>query len=267
LAGLITLTTDFGYQDNYVGAMKGAILSVCPEARIVDISHSIAPQQIGQAVYVATTSWPYFPKSTIHVAVVDPGVGTERRALVLCGSQGFYVGPDNGVLSAALPPELRPNVAQTVRPGPHLLAFELANPTYFRPSVSNTFHGRDIFGPVAGHLAAGIPVESFGPAVDEMFALPASTATRSGHGVDGRIQHIDVYGNLVSDIAESMLDCRRVDVTIEGKTISGLGRTYSENEGLFALVTSDGWLAIARVNSSAAAELGATIGDKIQVRW
>jgi S-adenosyl-L-methionine hydrolase (adenosine-forming) len=263
---LITLTTDWGLADNYVAAAKGAILSVCPEVHIVDIDHAIAPQDIAQAVYITSTSWPYFPSGTIHIAVVDPGVGTQRRAMLVQSPDAVFIGPDNGVLSAALPVEARPVDPREVPLPAGYKAFELTEDKYFRSTVSNTFHGRDVFGPVAGHAATGVTPDQFGPPVTSLLALPLTTAVQQGDVIRGRIQHIDTFGNLVTDVPESFMAGRAVAVEVSGHLIRGLGRTYGENEGLFALVTSDGWLAVAQVNGSAAAELSASRGDNVVVR-
>ncbi|MGD8795068.1 MAG: SAM-dependent chlorinase/fluorinase, partial [Anaerolineae bacterium] len=155
---LITLTTDFGLADSYVAAMKGVILSICPEATVVDISHEIRPQAVGQAAYVLSTAVAYFPPGTVHLVVVDPGVGTRRRAVAVQTGRALYVAPDNGVLSLALATHPRKGVAHD----PACTAVHLTAARYHRPEVSATFHGRDLFAPAAAHLACGAGLEEMG---------------------------------------------------------------------------------------------------------
>lgn len=264
---IITLTTDFGTADNYVGAMKGAILAVNPQATIVDITHGVAPRAILQGVYLASTSWPYFPRKTIHVAVVDPGVGSDRQAIVLQTPMGFFVGPDNGLLSAGLPGELRPEEAATVALTPPFRAFALTNPRFFNETVSNTFHGRDIFGPVAAHLAAGVSPAHLGAPIDEIVALPFTRARRANGGVLGEVQHVDVYGNLITNVRADMLQRERLVLEVKRARVKGLGRFYAEQRDIFALVTSDGWLAAALPNGSAAARLDVGVGEPVSVSF
>jgi len=263
---LITLTTDFGLGDNYVGAVKGAILSICPDAEIVDITHLVGPQDIAHGVYLTSTAWPYFPSEAIHVAVVDPGVGTDRRAILISSPRSTFIGPDNGVLSAALPLHARPR-----SPGPVALpegyrAFELSETSYYRATPSHTFHARDIFGPVAAHVAAGTEVEAVGRSLAEVVALPMTGATREGTEIRGHVIHVDTFGNLVSDVPAQMLDVEHLTIAIGSRSVPGLGRTYGEHDQLFALITSDGWLALAQPNGSAATTLSVGRGEPLLVR-
>jgi S-adenosylmethionine hydrolase len=263
---LITLTTDFGLGDNYVGAVKGAIKSICPEAEIVDITHLVDPQNITHGVYLTATSWPYFPGGTIHVAVVDPGVGTERRAILIAGPRGLYIGPDNGILTACLPQHSRPPTAGRIALPDGYRGFQLDNKDFYRAEPSHTFHARDIFGPVAAHLAHGAALDSVGSPISEITAIPLTTARSNGDELRGCVLHVDTFGNLITDIPSTMLSRNRVTVEVKGTTVSGLGRTYGEHNDLFALVTSDGWLAVAQPNGSAARQLGAGRGDTVLVR-
>jgi S-adenosylmethionine hydrolase len=263
---LITLTTDFGVGDNYVAAVKGAILTICPDAQIVDITHLVAPQDIEHGVYLTSTAWPYFPQGTIHVAVVDPGVGTDRRPLFLATPEASFIGPDNGVLSAVLPPHARPTTARRVAVPEGLRALVLDNKRFYRALPSHTFHARDIFGPVAAHLAAGADTQAIGSSASEIVALPLTTAESDGSTVRGKVLHVDTFGNLVSNIPRAMIDVERVTVELAGATVPGLGRTYGEHDELFALLTSDGWLAVAQPNGSAASMLGVTRGEPLLVR-
>ncbi|MEX2236098.1 MAG: SAM-dependent chlorinase/fluorinase [Dehalococcoidia bacterium] len=265
MSALITLTTDFGLRGNYSGALKGAILSVCPQAQIVEITHEIGPQDIEEGVYVTSCAWPYYLPGAVHLAVVDPGVGTDRKAIAIRSPQGVFIGPDNGLLSACLPPQSRPAAEGAITLPPTFEAFHLVEPKYFRAEVSHTFHGRDLFGPVAGHVASGVPLEALGPALAEVHALPRTTATQDGGAINGSILHIDTYGNLVTNIPGEWLPAGPISVDIAGARAPGLGRTYGEASALFALVTSDGWLAVALPNSSAAAKLAASRRDPVRV--
>lgn len=265
---IVTLTTDFGLRDGYVAAMKGVILSVCRDARLVDVSHEIAPQAIAEAVFVTSTVWPFFPPDAIHVCVVDPGVGTERRALLLLTARGRFIGPDNGVLSAALPEPLRaraPEGGGVVELTDDVGAFWLEEPAYRLADVSRTFHGRDVFAPAAAHLAAGVPPEHFGPRADRMVALPPFRARRDASGaLRGRVLHVDRFGNLVTDVRGTDLPSEVV-VRIGGRTIRGLSPTFGTSEGLLAFVGSYGYLAVAVRDGSAARELGAHVGTEVVV--
>ena len=179
---VITLTTDFGRSDHYVAAMKGVILGINPDATIVDISHAVRPQQVAEGAFLLQAVRPYFPTGTVHLAVVDPGVGTERRALVLATPDGFFVGPDNGVLSPALPDSARPRRSRAEPSAVPLpagyTAVAIAERRYLREPVSDTFHGRDVFAPVAAHLTLGASLESFG----ERPSRPSWRCRPSGRG-------------------------------------------------------------------------------------
>ena len=268
---VITLTSDFGLQDPYVGAMKGVILAINPAAAIVDISHGVRPQAIEQAAFLLGAAWPYFPPGTIHVVVVDPGVGTERRALALRTPQGTFVGPDNGVLSAALPDPVREEAsgedkaAEVGLPSGHR-AVSLSNEAYFRHPVSSTFHGRDIFAPVAAHLSLGVPLEELGQPVERILALPPFRARRRADGsLAGRVIHIDAFGNLVTDVRCADLPPQPV-VEVGGERIEDVSTTYGEGRGLLAVIGSGGYLEIAVAGGSAARHLKADVGMPVVVR-
>lgn len=271
MTSVITLTTDFGLADHYVAAMKGVILDINPQAVIVDVTHEVAPQQVGQAVYLTGCAWPYFPHGAIHVVVVDPGVGTERRSLVLEAPSGLYVGPDNAVLSAALPEEARRTVSgekpDNIALPEGYRAFRIAQPKFMRAPVSDTFHGRDIFAPAAAHLSLGVPPEEFGEAVNSMLALPPIRARRRPDGaLAARVIHIDRFGNLISDALAQDLPAGRLRVEIAGRTLEGLARTYADAEGLVAMVGSSGYLEVAEPGGSASAALGVSLGEPLLVR-
>ena len=266
---IITLTTDFGLADAYVGSVKGVILSINPEATLVDISHEVLPQRIEQGAFLLGSAYGYFPTGSIHLAVVDPGVGTDRRPILLATPKGLFVGPDNGVLSAALPDDCRAwaESGGRVRLPEGVQAFVLENDHYHRTPVSATFHARDIFGPVAAHLSLGVAAEEFGPEKDEIVALPPFRATEMADGtLIGTIMHIDRYGNLISSVRVEQLTSRHAKVEVRGRSIEGLTRTFADCDGLAAIIGSSGFLGIALNRNSAASEIGAAIGDTVTVR-
>jgi len=267
---IITLTTDFGLQDPYVAAMKGAMLTINPAARLVDVSHAIRAQAIEEAAFVLAAAWPYFPSGTIHVAVVDPGVGRERRALALRAASATFVGPNNGVLSAALPDDARATAGDS--PAPVRLpvgyrAVSLTNERFFRSPVSSTFHGRDIFGPVAAHLSRGVTLEEVGEPLERIVALPPFRARRQPDGsLRGRVLHIDAFGNLITDIRLGDLLSRNAVIEVAGRTIEGVSTSYEPGADLRAVMGSSGYLEIAAPGGSAALVLKAELGLTVVVR-
>ncbi len=269
MPSFITLTTDFGASGPYVASVKGVILGVNPHAVIVDISHDVPPQGIEHAAFLLESVAPHFPPGTIHVAVADPGVGTSRRGISVRTSAAVYIGPDNGVLSAALPEEMR---AQLAAAGPAAVgggcdARSLENAAFHRRPVNATFHGRDIFAPVAAHLALGVPFEDVGPPLAEIVALPQFAATPlAGGALAGRILYVDRFGNLVTNVRQSQVPGPEIITEAGGRTIPGLARTYGENVGLVALIGSAGYLEIAVPGGDAARELGLSAGDPVMVR-
>ena len=267
---VITLTSDFGLADPYVAAMKGVILSLNPDAVIVDVSHAVRPQRIEQGAFLLEAARPYFAPGAIHVAVVDPGVGTERRALALRTPFGMFVGPDNGVLSPALPEESRqtaPEGGGRIPLPEGTAGVSLTDPRYQRLPVSHTFHGRDVFAPAAAHLSLGVAPASLGEPVADAFALPPFRAPRQADGsLAGRVVHVDGFGNLITDVRGGDLPAGEVTVEVRERTIVGPSRAYAEGTALTALVGSFGSLEIARPSGSAAAETGADIGDRVTVR-
>ena len=250
---IITLTTDFGTRDAYVGAMKGVILGINPAATIVDISHEIEPQNIPQAAYVLESVYRYFPEGTIHLAVVDPGVGSDRRAIIVRTAGAFFVAPDNGVLSRVA--------------GDMLEAINITNPRFWLQPVSRTFHGRDIMAPVAAHLSLGTAPDEFGDTISSIVMLPHHRPEIKPDGsLIGHIVHADRFGNLVTDVKESDLPGKDIKIEVKGHTIRGLSSTYAEGDGLLALIGSHGYLEIAVKNGSAAGFMGADTGNTVRVR-
>lgn len=267
---VITLTTDFGLADPYVASMKGVILSLNPHAVIIDVSHAVRPQRIEQGAFLLEAALPYLPPGSVHVAVVDPGVGTHRRAIALRTPSGTFVGPDNGVLSAALPDDVRSRPGETggrVRLPDGASGVALTDPRYHRQPVSDTFHGRDIFAPAAAHLSLGVPLSDLGEPLEDVIALPPFRARREPDGSRrGRIVHIDAFGNLITDVRAEDLTSHELTVEVRGRQIVGLQRTYGGGQGLTALVGSTGFLEIALSGGSAVAELGLDIGEPVVVR-
>ncbi len=258
MRNVITLTTDFGTADGYVGAMHGAILGINPEARIVDISHGIAPQDVHQAAYVLYTAYPYFPDGTVHVVVVDPGVGTERRAIGLRAGRAFFVAPDNGVLSFIAASE---SVREIV---------ELTNPLYWLPKVSATFHGRDVFSPVGAHLTRGVPLLNMGRRLSEIITFPLPGPSLKADGsIQGQVLHVDRFGNIITDIRTEILGgMENAQVEIAGYSIRGISVTYAAADvgELVALIGSEGHLEVAIREGNAGAALGTVAGDEVVVR-
>lgn len=264
---IITLTTDFGTSDSYVAQMKGVILGINANARIVDISHGVRPQQVLQATYLTQTAWPHFPAGAIHMVVVDPGVGTERRALALESEQGLYIGPDNGVLSAALPDGARPAACSTIRPPAGVRAFAITDRRFMRERVSATFHGRDVFAPAAAHLSLGVNVEELGEEIDGLVAMPSIRADRGADGsMQAQVIHIDRFGNVITSIRLADLAAGEFSLQVGGHRVPGPFETYAELDGLGALVGSSGYLEIAAPNGSAAEALDADIGAPVRLQ-
>jgi len=246
---VITLTTDFGHDDPFVGLMKGVILSIAPNARLVDLTHELPPQSVIDAALVLESAVDYFPDHAIHVAVVDPGVGTSRRAIAIETDRYRLVGPDNGIFSA-----VTRGRARTV---------ELTEDRYFRHPVSHTFHGRDIFAPVAAHLAAGVPLEKLGPAVEpQTIQLPEPWQVDDD--LELHVLRIDRFGNVITDLTEDRYR-QWLDETGDGEVICqigaliipGISRTYGDVPPgkPLACFGSTGRLEIAVRNGHAAEDL------------
>ncbi|MFC2017753.1 S-adenosyl-l-methionine hydroxide adenosyltransferase family protein [Chloroflexota bacterium] len=272
MGSVITLTTDFGTEDAYVAVMKGVILGINPWAGMVDICHTIEPQNISQAAFVISTAYEYFSHGTIHMVVVDPGVGGRRRAVILKTPGAFFVAPDNGILSyiiSALKEEIpssqeSPSGAEFEELPPGLQAVNITNPEFWHHPVSSTFHGRDIFAPVSAYLSLGVPMEEFGDGINTVLTLPVPYP-RTGEGGElvGHIIHIDRFGNLITDIKKEDLPSDKPSLEITGHVIESLSTSYSDGDKLRALLGSSGHLEIALRNGSAAGFLGARIGDEV----
>jgi len=272
---MITLLSDFGYQDAYVAVMKGVIASIAPGVELCDLTHNIPPQDILAARFNLMSACAYFPVNTVHLAVVDPGVGSKRRAIALQYADGFLVGPDNGLFSGVLQ-----QASLTSRP--LIKAVVLTNARYWRsPHPSVTFHGRDIFAPAAAHLAKGVEINKLGDRIDPgslvQPALPPLTQQPTGASAlyIGSIQYIDGFGNLITNIPAQLVPHEPWQMTL--KTALGTHhfssiKTYSDVPTgiLSALIGSHGWIEIACVGGSAAAALkksgGVAVGTPIELR-
>ncbi len=274
MAAIITLTSDFGSTGAYVAAMKGVILGINPQAKIIDICHSIQPQNVAEAAFVLGAAYQFFPRRTIHVVVVDPGVGTKRRAIILRTPLADFVAPDNGVLSYVIQSflaESQKNNAslRQVELQTELEAVAITKPQFWRSPVSPTFHGRDIFAPVAARLSLGfLPIE-FGEAITSVTMLPLPHPYQAGDGsLVGHILHIDSFGNLITNITDANLPQTKPAITIEvgNQLISGLSRTYAEGRGLLALIGSSGYLEISLKGGSARAFLEAEVSSEVRLR-
>ncbi len=269
---IITLTTDFGLQDAYVAAMKGVILGINPDATIVDVSHDVPPQDVAHAAYVLAAAYRFFPLKAIHVAVVDPGVGTSRRPLLLTTPKGTFVGPDNGVLTHVL----REHGAKLYSDGEFMrpllvpvaancTAYALDNPKYWLHSISSTFHGRDIFSPVAANLSLGVPPEELGHPLAEVICLTIPEP-RSSHGaILGLVIHRDHFGNLITNIGGGDLPPLAIAIEIGDVTIDGLSPSYAQGGRVMAIIGSHRHLEISVPNGSAAEVLGADVGEEVRV--
>ncbi len=274
MSSIITLTTDFGYADAYVAAVKGAILSINPQATIIDISHSIEPQNILQAAFILNAAYRYFPKQTVHVAVVDPGVGSEREGIILKTPSALFVAPDNGILSYVVD-DLFP-VASPSAKSPHELnqiafktgleAVAITDPRFWRHPVSPTFHGRDIFAPVAAGLSLDISIYEFGGKINSLHVLPIPKPSLDPEGnLVGQVLHIDHFGNLITNIKSNDLPGKDVMIEVAAYCIQGISSYYAQNKGVVAITGSSGYLEISLRDGSACDFLGMAVGDEIKV--
>ena len=258
---LITLTTDFGEESPYVAAMKGVILGINPAARLVDLTHQVPPQDVRYAAFFLAGSVPYYPAGTLHVVVVDPGVGSERAVLHVEAEGQRLLVPDNGCWTSLLKP---------VSPAPRVI--RVAEPRYWRQPVSATFHGRDIFAPVAGHLSRGVAPADLGPIMTEWVRLPEPPAPRPGmNSLTGEVVFVDHFGNLITNIPAENLQPPRVLMVGKQSFRTGFRwvRTYAEADPgrLVALASSNGMLEVAVAQGSAARKLKAGVGTPVTVGW
>lgn len=252
----VTLLTDFGTADGYVAAMKGVIASIAPDAQLDDVSHDLAQGDVEAAAWSLGAYWRLYPRGTVHLVVVDPGVGSQRRALAVRADGRLLVAPDNGVLSRVL------HSAADVQ-----AVHALESAAHRRTDVSNTFHGRDIFAPAAAHLAAGEPIRRMGPRVENPITLEVAEPQVVGEALRGQVVHVDRFGNLITNIpADALPDAASVEVEDAG--VGEVRRTYSDvPEGsLLALIGSSGYLEVSERNGSAARRLGLGRGATVHVQ-
>ena len=258
---LITLLTDFGTSDHFVGVMKGVIYGICSQARIVDISHDVTPYQIAEAGFLLAEAWRYFPKGTIHVTVVDPGVGSSRRPVLVEAGGHFFVAPDNGLLSMVYD-------EQADYEARHITAEQ-----YFLHPVSQTFHGRDIFAPVAAHLAAGVAAASFGPRLQDPVRHPfAAPIALGGNRWQGTVLKVDHFGNVITNFKAAQFPQVRqqpFEVKVGNKVVRKLESSYTAGgrNQLFLIASSSGYLEVAAGQSSAAGLAGCTVSDSVAISF
>ena len=256
----LTLTTDFGIKDGFVGTMKGVIWSICPAVQIADISHTIAPQNVLEGAFALWRAYPFFPAGSVHVAVIDPGVGTRRRPLAARLGTHFFVGPDNGLFTPIYEDAEKNRWPQEI--------VHLTNRKYFLAQVSRTFHGRDIFAPVGAHLANGVPLADLGPAVTDPLRLIMPKPEKTLTGWRAHVTVVDIFGNLTTDLPASALESQEsILFRMFGREVRGLVDSYGHAQpgALVALVDSENFIEIAAVNGSAAKLLGAVVGDVVDV--
>ena len=256
---ILTLTTDFGLGDHFVGTMKGVILGICPQVQIVDISHGVTPFEIGEGAYLIAQAYRYFPKKTVHVVVVDPGVGTARRPILMEAAGQYFVAPDNGVLSMVLAREAGAKFRL------------ISNAKYFLPQVSTTFHGRDIFAPMAAHLAAGVPAARIGKRIEDYLKPGFDKPHREGKRTwMGRILKIDRFGNVITNFHVDDfgdLGLRSFSFAFGPVTVTAMARNYAERAPgeLFAILGSSGYYEVSVSQGSAAKAIGCETGAAIEL--
>lgn len=260
---IVTFLSDFGQQDWFVGVVHGVIHPIAPDAHVVDLNHLIPPGDCDRAAFLLEAAAPDFPPGTVHLAVVDPGVGTSRRALAVRAHGQYFVGPDNGLLEWALS-------------APGAVAHALTEERWFRHPVSRTFHGRDVFAPVAAHLAAGVPLESFGPRVSDPVRRPAPPVIARAGELEGRIMFVDHFGNVLTNITSDAIDRSfgpdtpgdALEVDLFGRVVRGLAHSYGDAPvgTIVAILGSSGRLEIAQVGGHAAGRLGIGERDPVTVR-
>lgn len=258
MRNVITLTTDFGLQDYYVSAMKAVMLNIAPEVRMTDISHQVPSQDIMAGAWVLKNSAMLFPKNTVHTVVVDPGVGTDRRAIALKIEDQYFVGPDNGIFSL-------------LTEGCDFEAVELDNKKYWGSSVSNTFHGRDIFAPVAAHLSQGVSLEELGNPIEDLLTYRWTVPITDDDGIEGMIIHIDHFGNLITNItAEQIGDVvgdKDIKIYVGTTILNQIVATFdsvAEGEPV-AYIGSSGMLEVALNKGNASKMLGVQKGAQISL--
>lgn len=279
MSNVIALLTDFGLEDTYVGVMKGVILNIFSDARLVDISHSIRPQNVREGAFALMNSYSYFPEGTTFCVVIDPGVGSTRLPIAVKTDKYQFIAPDNGVLSYAL---------SSINTDYQVVALE--NLDYQLSQVSNTFHGRDIFSPASAYLARGdVSITSFGQTLDKIFTFPTPQMSFSNNRLIGEVMHIDHFGNIITNIGQfrwmddehlkfdalwnssippMTIDAQQANITIHSNTFHGISHAYHEafRGEILVQIDSNGFLEIGANQEDAASRIDAQIGDKVMLK-
>ncbi len=257
---VLTITTDFGITNGFVGVMKGVIYRIAPDVKIVEITQLVTPQNVREGAYAMWRAVPFFPPGSVHVGVVDPGVGTARRPIGARLGDQYFIVPDNGLLT--------PLILDAQKENAVIEFVHLNNPKYWLPKVSNTFHGRDIFAPAGAYLAAGVQLSELGKPITNPVLLDLPQPERTENGWIAHVTIIDVFGNLTTDLpAEAIVEHMNSQVRIHGHEINGIISSYGHGEigDLVAVVDSEYYIEVAVVNGSAAKKLEAKVGDIVEV--
>jgi S-adenosyl-L-methionine hydrolase (adenosine-forming) len=256
----ISLTTDFGIRDGFVGVLKGVIYQIAPDVKIVDISHTIAPQDIHEGAFTLWRAYSFFPRNTVHVYVVDPGVGTQRRLLAARLGDHYFVGPDNGLLTPIIEDAERNNLP--------IEYVQLDQPRYWLPKISNTFHGRDIFSPIAAHISHGVALSDVGTHIPDPVRIVLPRVEKTSDGFKAQVTMIDIFGNITTNLpASALLGQTDILFRLRGAEVKGISASYGHKLAgeLVAVVDSEDYIEIAVVNGNAAQKLGAQVGDVVDV--
>ena len=259
---LISITTDFGNLNGFTGTMKGVIYNINPHAQIVDITHEIPAQDVRSGSIALWRAIPYFPAGTVHIAVVDPGVGTSRRPIAAQLGDQFFVLPDNGLIT--------PMLEDAESAGKPVTIVHLDKPEFWLPTVYTTFHGRDIFAPTGAHLSRGVPIQDLGTIITDPVRTPLPKPTKTGQGYNANIIVIDVFGNCSTNLPVSQVpDLNKTSLKIKGETIKGIVPSYGHRQpgDLVAVTDSEGFVEIAVVNGSAARAYNIQLDEPVEVRF
>jgi S-adenosyl-L-methionine hydrolase (adenosine-forming) len=256
---LITLLTDFGTRDGYPGIMKGVIWKIAPDVQIADLSHEVPPQNVMDGALTLSRSVPYFPYGTVFIAVVDPGVGTQRRPIAARIGEQYFVGPDNGLFSFVLQQARQSNAPVEI--------VHLDQPRFWLEQVSNVFHGRDVFAPAGAHLSRGVPLSDMGTPLRDPILIDLPAPERIPGGWRGQVIHVDSFGNLATNLGRDHLPSGQAVVQIAGQQLRGLAQAFGDGApgNLVTLIDSDGKLSIAVVNGSAAKRLNVGSGEPVEL--
>ena len=256
---VLSITTDFGITNGFVGVMKGVIYGIAPDVKIVEISQLVSPQNVREGAYAMWRAVPFFPPGSVHVGVVDPGVGTKRRPIGARLGEQYFIAPDNGLLT--------PLILDAEQNGDPIEFVHLDNPKYWLPKISNTFHGRDIFAPTGAHLAAGVPLQEMGTSIDDPVRLDLPRPEKTENGWRAHVTIIDIFGNLTTDLpAKALTEHGDVLIRVRDHEIDGVIESYGYRQSgeLVAVVDSEYYIEVAVVNGSAARKLGAQVGDLVE---